>query len=57
MEGKCSFKKFTQTVHGSPARRADYLVGHCYTNPKLMPAPSMLGIIGIIFQMFTVKLA
>lgn len=57
MELKCSFKKFTQTVRDSPARRADYLVGHCYTSPKLMPAPSILGIIGIIFQMFTVRLA
>ena len=57
MERKCSFKKFTQTVRDSPARRADYLVGHCYTSPKLMPAPSILGIIGIIFQMFMVRLA
>ena len=34
-----------------------YLVGPYYTGPKLTPTPSMPAVIGVIFQMFTVKLS
>ena len=34
-----------------------YLDGPYYTGPKLTPAPSTLALIGVIFQMLTVKLS
>ena len=40
-----------------PFDEINYLAGPYYTGPKLTPAPLTPALIGVIFQMFTVKLS
>ena len=44
-------------VREVPISPLNYLAGPYITGPKLTPAPSTPAFIGVIFQMFTVKLS